>query len=176
MMLVDHLDRNPQKQLLRGKIGFVHSWTEHEDETTTPGETNERVLSHMPKAILLDFRTDAWKLPGMPAPGIYPIFPQTGRWHIDAYRGKNAVLAVKRTQFGVGPGFACTAHGAQGKSEKAVIADLQVGRGVASIASYVAITRVTSRKGLVIFRPFDLETLYKRSRRRNKFIAARTKR
>ena len=24
--LTDHIDRNPQKQLLRGKIGHIHSW------------------------------------------------------------------------------------------------------------------------------------------------------
>jgi len=26
MSLTDHIDRNPKKQLLRGKIGYLHSW------------------------------------------------------------------------------------------------------------------------------------------------------
>ena len=30
--LTDHIDRNPEKQLLRGKIGFVHSWVLEEGE------------------------------------------------------------------------------------------------------------------------------------------------
>ena len=53
--------------------------------------------------------------------------------------------------------LACTAHAAQGKTLPAVIADLALGRGVSSIASYVAITRVTHRQGLLIFRPFDVK-------------------
>ena len=67
------------------------------------------------------------------------------------------MLAIKRQQIPLGPAVACTAHAAQGQSLKAVIADLALGRGVSSIASYVAITRVTSREGLLIFRPFDLK-------------------
>ena len=54
------------------------------------------------------------------------------------------------------PGLACTAHSAQGKTKEAVIADLDLGRGVSGIASYVAITRIKNREGLMIYRPFDL--------------------
>ena len=32
VMLVDHLDRNPVKQLLRGKEGHIHSWVNDPDE------------------------------------------------------------------------------------------------------------------------------------------------
>ena len=67
------------------------------------------------------------------------------------------MLAIKRQQIPLALASACTAHAAQGQSLKAVIADLALGRGVSSIASYVAITRVTSREGLLIFRPFDLK-------------------
>ena len=66
-------------------------------------------------------------------------------------------MFIKKTQLPIAPAFAMTAHSAQGKTETAVIADLQVGRGVSSTASYIAITRVKSRKGLLIFRPFDRE-------------------
>ena len=30
--LVDHLDRSPEKQLLRGRVGTIGSWVEHDKE------------------------------------------------------------------------------------------------------------------------------------------------
>ncbi len=35
--LTDHIDRNPEKQLLRGKIGYVHSWVLHAEEKPAIG-------------------------------------------------------------------------------------------------------------------------------------------
>ena len=96
-------------------------------------------------------------MPNTPQPGLCPIFPTERTWWIDGYRGRHAVLRVKRKQFPLAPAFATTAHQAQGGTKKAVIADLQLGRGVSSIASYVAITRVKRRAGLLIYRDFDLE-------------------
>ena len=66
------------------------------------------------------------------------------------------MLAIKRKQIPLAPGLACTAHSAQGKTKEAVIADLALGRGVSGIASYVAITRIKNREGLMIYRPFDI--------------------
>ena len=66
------------------------------------------------------------------------------------------MFAIKRKQIPIALGLACTAHSAQGKTKEAVIADLALGRGVSSIASYVAITRIKNREGLMIYRPFDL--------------------
>ena len=40
---------------------------------------------------------------------------------------------------------------------KAAIIDLQIGRGVKSIASYVSMTRIRTRYDLLIFRDFDRE-------------------
>ena len=37
--LTDHIDRNPKKLLLRGKVGYVHSWVEHPEEDSTFKET-----------------------------------------------------------------------------------------------------------------------------------------
>ena len=151
MMLVDHLDRSPNKQLLRGRVGYVHSWVLNDSETGYSANEQEATLSHMPEVILLDFQTKEWHLAGMPGPGIYPIFPRNGTWKLDAYRKKKAVLRIKRQQFPIAPAFAITAHFAQGKAERAIISDLQACRGVAPIASYVAITRIKSREGLLIF-------------------------
>ena len=77
VMLVDHLDRSPDKQLLSGRVGHVLSWVEHDEEMTQAGEKSERTLSQMPKVILVEFHTDAWRMPGMPKAGVYPIFPTT---------------------------------------------------------------------------------------------------
>ena len=106
-----------------------------------------------PKVIVLDFHTDDWHLPGM-APGLYAIFPLKGRqWFLDGFRG-HPVLAMKRTQILITQALAVTAHAAQGRTMGAVIADLEGGRGVSWMASYVAITRVRRREQLLIFWPF----------------------
>ena len=82
---------------------------------------------------------------------------QTSRtWFVDSYK-KKPLPAVKRWQIPLAPAFACTAHAARGESDDAVIADLEVGRGVGSASSYVAIARVTQRRGLLIYRPFARE-------------------
>ena len=47
MALTDHIDRRPDKQLLRGKIGFVHSWVLHGDESSV-AENGVRVLQKLP--------------------------------------------------------------------------------------------------------------------------------
>ena len=158
VMLVDHLDRNPEKQLLRGKEGHIHSWIEDPEETSTKDDTSEpRLLSHVPSCVFVDFHTETWNIAGAPGPGIYPVFCTERTWYLDGYRGKKAVLGIKRRQIPLAPGLACTAHGAQGQTREAVIADLVLGRGVSGIASYVAITRVKNREGLMIYRPFELE-------------------
>ena len=149
--LGDHLDRS-KKQLLRGRHATIHGWVLHEDEVV--GDEEEEVLSHLPRVIVLDFHTKEWHLPGW-EPGLYPIFPSKGRqWFLDGYR-KHPVLGVKRTQFMITPALAITAHAAQGRTLGAVIADLERGRGVSWMSSYVAITRVRRRENLLIFRPFD---------------------
>ena len=120
----------------------------------------------MPKVILVNFHTDAWRMPGMPKAGVYPIFPTKRTWYIDGYRKDKAVLGVERNQFPLAPAFACTAHQAQGSTQEAVIAVLLLGRGVSSIASYIAITRVKSRAGLLIISTLRCGTISTRNCRR----------
>ena len=43
----------------------------------------------------------------------------------------------------------------------AAVVDLQLGRGVSVIASYVALTRIRCREDLLIYRPFDYEIFNK---------------
>ena len=126
-MLVDHLVRNPEKQLLRGKVGRIHSWIYGEGEEQESSNEERIILEHVP---LCD-------IPGALGPGIYPIFQTERTWKLDGYRGKKAVLAIKRKQIPLAPALACTAHSAQGQTLEAVIADLVVGRG--SVVSQVTL-------------------------------------
>ena len=76
--LTDHIDRNPDKQLLRGKVGYIHSWVLHKDETSTFDE-GVRTLNKMPKAVFVKFynhdRSEVdWKLPGLTENGLYPNY------------------------------------------------------------------------------------------------------
>ena len=143
--------------MLRGKAGHVHSCIEHSDETTKSGDGEKRLLSHVPLCVFVDFHTIAWTLPGAPGPGIYPVFQTERTWFLDGYRAKRTILGIKRKQIPLAPALALTAHAAQGQTKEAVIADLVIGRGVSSISSYVALTRIRNRESLMIYIPFDRE-------------------
>ena len=45
--LTDHIDRSADKQLLRGRIGLVHSWV-LDDKETSVYQNGKRVLNHLP--------------------------------------------------------------------------------------------------------------------------------
>ena len=92
----------------------------------------------------------------MGRPGVYPIFPQKSSWYLDQRR-QRPISEVRRTQVSLAPAYAITAHGAQGQTLPACIVDLVLGRGVLSIASYVAMTRVRKREHLLIYRDFPRE-------------------
>ena len=153
VMLQDHVSRNTEYQLLRGKLGHIHSWVEHEHEHGTE-KNGVKILTHVPKVVFVKYENEEWKLPGMQEPGLYPIRPWTRTWYIDKNR-KKPILSVARWQLPLAPAFAMTAHASQGQTLDAAIVDLQQGVGVSTIASYVAITRVKRRQALIIYRPFD---------------------
>ena len=92
----------------------------------------------------------------MKEPGVYPIKSWKRAWHLDQRRD-HPVLRVTRVQVPLAPAYAITAHGSQGQTLRAAIIDLQLGRGVSAIASYVALTRVKTIHDLLMFRPFDRE-------------------
>ena len=64
------------------------------------------------------------------------------------------MLEVKRQQVPLAPVHPITAHGAQGQTLPAVIADLQLGRGVGPMATYAAVTRVRRQEHLLTYRDF----------------------
>ena len=70
--------------------------------------------------------------------------PQRQAWHLDKGR-RRPVLRVTRQQFPLAPGFATTAHAAQGQTyAEGVVMDM-----------HIALTRVKDRQGLFLYRPFD---------------------
>ena len=53
--LTDHVDRNPQKNLLRGRIGYIDSWVVRDDDHSVY-EDGVRVLQHMVTMILVQYK------------------------------------------------------------------------------------------------------------------------
>ena len=151
--LTDHIDRSPEKQLLRGKIGHVHSWILHQDEKSEY-ENGERILQKLPLVVFIKFPGATWRLPSLKEPGLYPIKDARADWYLDKGR-QHPVLKIKRRQLPLAPAFAMTAHAAQGQTLVASITDMQIGRAASSISSYVALTRVAKREDLLIYRPFN---------------------
>eukprot|EP00973_Karenia_brevis_P006518 886984-Karenia_brevis.AAC.1 len=64
--LVDHLDRSPDKQILRGKVGNIHSWVPDEDEQSEILQGKTRGLSHVPQVVVVDFMTQDWQVGDLP--------------------------------------------------------------------------------------------------------------
>ena len=87
-------------------MGHVVGWECDEDERTEKEWSGtERLLSHVPKVVYVDFKDDEWdkrapekqwQLPGL-EPGVYPIYSTKRTWHLDAYR-KKPCLAVQLAQ------------------------------------------------------------------------------
>jgi hypothetical protein len=159
--LTDHIDRSPQKQLLRGRVGYIHSWILQAEEKSQYVE-GVRILHRLPKVVLVKFY-DAeggevdWRLPGLNENGLYPITWKKRSWFLDKGR-RHPVLRITRSQVPLAPAFAITAHASQGQTfKKGCIVDLRIGRGTSPVASYVALTRVKRREDLLIYRPFERE-------------------
>ena len=53
--LEDHLDRNPEKQLLRGRVGYIEDWVLHSEEDSK-FQDGCRILKRPPKAVLVRFQ------------------------------------------------------------------------------------------------------------------------
>ena len=99
----------------------------------------------------------SWRLKGVKENGLYPVVCKTGSWFLDKSR-QYPTLRITRRQMPLAPAFAMTYHAAQGQALKVgAIVDLCIGKGSNPLGSYVALTRVTDRSKLFIFRPFPLE-------------------
>ena len=149
--LTDHIDRSIDKQLLRGKVGKIHSWILGESETSA-FEDGVRILKKLPKMVLVKFtKPDGsdvdWKLPGLEENGLYPIVPKKSAWFLDKGR-MHPILKIRRRQLPLAPAFAMTSHASQGQTfQKGAIVDLCIGKGTNPLGSYVAITVRVSHIG-----------------------------
>ena len=153
--LTDHIDRNPQKQLLRGKIGYVHSWVTEKTDTSE-FQSGVRILEKLPKTVFVKYEDAEWTLDGLTEKGLYPVCPKTSHWFLDKGR-QHPKLKIHRKQLPLAPAFAITAHASQGQTLRAAIVDLQIGSGTSPISSYVALTRVRKCDDLLIYRAFERE-------------------
>ena len=154
VFLTEHINRD--RLLLKGRRGFVRTWTPAADGAEeVDGSTT--VWNQLPASIFVQFPGATWKVADLEK-GVYPVVPLKRTWHLDAKR-QAPQLAVQRTQLPLLPAFAITAHGAQGQTlSEGVIADLVLGAVSSVLTAYVAITRVTERARLLILRAFAAET------------------
>ena len=129
--MTDHIDRSPDKRILRGRIGIVHSWILADDEKSV-FENGKRILMRLPKVVFVEFTEDDGRpcegsIPRIDIAGVYPIAPVKREWYLDKGR-RYPVLKNRRRQLPLTPAFAMTAHAAQGQTFKnGVIVDLNVG-------------------------------------------------
>ena len=145
--LTHHVDRSPDKLLLKGTIGRVHSWVWPE---------NDRKAYRMPSCVYVKFPGATWQLDGVDEPGVYPVRSQMEDWFLDNRRKPAPVLKIKRRQIPLTPAFAITAHSSQGKTLPAVLLDLNVDKRVDVTFGAVAASRVRNRHDCLILRPFPL--------------------
>ena len=94
--LTDHVDRNPAKQLLRGKLGVIHSWKCSATEGSV-WEDDVRILHELPEVVYVKFPGCTWQMDGTPEPGIYPIETVKRQWFLDKGR-QYPQLAIRREQ------------------------------------------------------------------------------
>ena len=74
--------------------------------------------------------------------------------HLDKGR-RLPVLRVTRKQLPLAPGFATTAHAAQGQTcKEGVVMDMHIGEAGDPLTACIALTRVLDRHGLFVYRPF----------------------
>ena len=146
----DHLDR--QRGILKGCKGTVVGWSSARDAVVGDGVT---LWNTLPEIVYVRFQTTAtWHLLGLPEANVYPVPTCKRVWFLDRQK-KYPQLRVWRTQFPLAPGFAITAHVAQGQTvSEGVTTDLNIGLSGNPFTAYVAFTRVPGRDKLLLFRPF----------------------
>ena len=78
--MTDHVDRNPQKQLLRGTAGYIHSWVLGKNDNSKD-DNGVRSLQKVPDVVFVKFFSEEgkeleWKSPELHEKGLYPITPK----------------------------------------------------------------------------------------------------
>ena len=53
--MTDHIDRSIDKRILRGRVGYVHSWVLHDQEKSS-FQNGRRILQNLPRVIFVKFK------------------------------------------------------------------------------------------------------------------------
>ena len=84
--------------------------------------------------------------------------------------------AAVQKQFPLAPGFATTAHAAQGQTcKEGVVMDMHIGEAGDPLTAYIALTRVQDRHGLFVYRPFLAAPFQKGAKVENRTAGKRRK-
>ena len=127
--VTEHMNRSYENRILKGRVGYIHSWVLAPDEKSHY-EENVRILHKLPKVLLVhlfakDGKDLLWTLPGLTVKGLYPITPSTGTWFLDKGR-PHPVLRISRRQIPLTPAFAMTTHAARGQTcDKGAVVDFE---------------------------------------------------
>ena len=89
----------------------------------------------------------------------FPIFPDTTELKFE-HGASHRRCTIRRKHVPIEPGFAMTAHKAQGKPMERVVVDLA--GCIRTEAPYMVASRATSLSGSVALRPFDIKQIRKR--------------
>ena len=89
----------------------------------------------------------------------FPILPDVTEIKFE-HSASHKRCVIKRKQVPIEPGFAITAHKAQGQTMDKVIVDIAGCTGTEQ--PYVMVSRATSMEGLVVLRDFDCGKITKR--------------
>ena len=127
----------------------------HADAVGGASQEATQIWNELPACILVRFKTKTtWRVEGIDEDNVFPVAPQKKPWYLDKGR-KRPVLRVTRKQFPLAPGFAATAHAAQGQTcKEGVVMDMHIGDAGDPLTAYIALTRVQDRYGLFVYRPF----------------------
>ena len=100
-----------------------------------------KIWNELPACILIRFKTETtWRVQGIDEDNVFPVAPQKKPWYLDKER-RRPVLRGTRKQFPLAPGFATTAHKAQGQTcKEGVVMDMHIGDTGDPLTAYIALT------------------------------------
>ena len=153
MVLGSHLDRSPERRMLKGTRVLFHSVQLHEEDEKAVKGKPMYILQHLPICVYVQKPGVHWKVGACTEEGVYPIRVSHAKWFLDAGRPR-PVLGIMRHQVPLSPAFALTVHSVQGKEEDPLIVDVCISDRGSKQTCYVALSRGKTRNGIHILRPF----------------------
>ena len=139
----DHLDRG--RGILRGCAGEIVGWVWPADAVGGASQEATQIWNELPACIMVRFKTKTtWRVQGIDEDNVFPVAPQKKPWYLDKGR-RRPVLRVTRKQFPLAPGFATTAHAAQGQTcKEGVVMDMHIGETGDPLTAYIALTHINA--------------------------------